>query len=163
MRTSRTIVVINQQSVYGTGLANATINRFVALGGANEARSSTLPTATDFTPTLTTAQSEYQAAVAKYGASSVAVVAIGFQEVGQMLIQAKSSFPSLLEATLVRIGRRVAEHRLHQLDQRESADSSQVKADQHHRRVPAAATAKTNAFVAEFTAAADGQAPTRTR
>ena len=37
--------------------------------------------------------------MAKYGASSVAVVAIGYQEVGQMLIQAKSSFPSLLAAT----------------------------------------------------------------
>jgi len=31
------IIVINQQSVYGTGLANATMVRFVALGGHTEA------------------------------------------------------------------------------------------------------------------------------
>ena len=93
------IVPVNQQSVYGTGLANATMNRFAALGGHSEAEIQYATTATDFTPTLTTAQSEYQSAVAKYGASHVAVVAIGFQEVGQMLVQMKSSFPSLLAAT----------------------------------------------------------------
>ena len=93
------IVPINQQSVYGTGLANATMNRFAALGGHSEAEIQYATTATDFTATLTTAQSEYQSAVAKYGASHVAVVAIGFQEVGQMLVQMKSSYPSLLSAT----------------------------------------------------------------
>ncbi len=93
------IVPINQQSVYGTGLANATMNRFATLGGHSEAEIQYATTATDFTPTLTTAQSEYQSAVAKYGASHVAVVAIGFQEVGQMLVQAKSSFSGLLATT----------------------------------------------------------------
>jgi branched-chain amino acid transport system substrate-binding protein len=93
------IVPVNQQSVYGTGLANATINRFVALGGHAAAEIQYSTTATDFTPTLTTAQSEYQSAVSTYGASHVAIVAIGFQEVGQMLVQMKSSFPSLLGAT----------------------------------------------------------------
>jgi len=93
------IVPINQQSVYGTGLANATMNRFVALGGHSEVEIQYASTATDFTATLTTAQTEYQSAVAKYGASHVAVVAIGFQEVGQMLVQMKSSYPSLLSAT----------------------------------------------------------------
>jgi branched-chain amino acid transport system substrate-binding protein len=93
------IVPINQQSVYGTGLANATINRFEALGGHAAAEIQYATTAADFTPTLTTAQSEYQSAVATYGASHVAIVAIGFQEVGQMLVQTKSSFPGLLSAT----------------------------------------------------------------
>ncbi|MDA4115960.1 MAG: ABC transporter substrate-binding protein [Thaumarchaeota archaeon] len=93
------IIPINQQSVYGTGLANATINRFVALGGHASAEIQYATTVSDFTPTLTTAQSEYQSAVSTYGASHVAVVAIGFQEVGQMLVQMKSSFPSLLSAT----------------------------------------------------------------
>jgi len=92
------IIPINQQSVYGTGLANATINRFVALGGHAGTEIQYATTAADFTPTLTTAQSEYQSAVSTYGASHVAVVAIGFQEVGQMLVQAKSSFPGLLTA-----------------------------------------------------------------
>src|SRR4029077_20549450 len=93
------IVPINQQSVYGTGLANATINRFVSLGGHASAEIQYSSTATDFTATLTTAQSEYQSAVGTYGASHVAVVAIGFQEVGQMLVQMKSSYPALLSAT----------------------------------------------------------------
>ena len=93
------IVVVNQQSVYGTGLANATIVRFTALGGHAEAEVQYSTIATDFTPTLSTMQSEYQSAVGKYGASSVAIVAIGFQEVGNMLVQAKSLDPGLLSAT----------------------------------------------------------------
>jgi len=93
------IVVINQQSVYGTGLANATIVRYEALGGHVQDDVQYPTTASDFTPTLTTAQTDYQAAVAKYGAANVAVVAIGFQEVGQMLIQAKSSFSGILGST----------------------------------------------------------------
>ena len=93
------IVPINLQSVYGTGLANATIIRFDALGGHSEAEIQYAASVTDFTATLTAAQTEYQSAVATYGASHVAVVAIGYQEVGQMLVQMKSSYPSLLTAT----------------------------------------------------------------
>ncbi len=99
------IVVVNQQSVYGTGLANATIVRFAALGGHAEAEVQYSTIATDFTPTLTTMQSEYQSAVGKYGASSVAIVAIGFQEVGNMLVQAKSLLPGPAVCYLVRVGR----------------------------------------------------------
>jgi len=76
------IILIAQNSVYGAGLANATANRFTALGGNIQDKLLYSTTVTDFTPTLTTAQSDYTAAVAKYGASSVAIVAIGFQEVG---------------------------------------------------------------------------------
>ncbi|HUI01684.1 MAG TPA: ABC transporter substrate-binding protein [Nitrososphaerales archaeon] len=93
------IIVINQNSVYGAGLANATINRYKALGGNVQDQIQYSTTVTDFTPTLTTAQSDYTAAVGKYGAGSVAVVCIGFQEVGQMLLQTKSSFPGLLQTT----------------------------------------------------------------
>jgi len=93
------IVVIAQNSVYGAGLANATEARFTALGGTVQDSILYSTTVTDFTPTLTTAQTDYNAAVSKFGAGSVAIVAIGFQEVGQMLLQTKSSFPALLKTT----------------------------------------------------------------
>ena len=98
-RNVKDIILIDQNTVYGIGLANATAIRFEALGGAVQANIQYVSTAADFTPTLTTAQSDYTAAVAKYGASSVAVVAIGYQEVAQMLLTAKSSFPGLLQTT----------------------------------------------------------------
>ncbi len=93
------IILIDQNTVYGIGLANATANRFEALGGHVQDNIQYVSTATDFTPTLTTAQSDYNAAVSQYGAGSVAIVAIGYQEVGQMLLQTKSSFPTLLKTT----------------------------------------------------------------
>jgi len=147
------IVPINQQSVYGTGLANATMNRFVALGGHTEAEIQYSTTATDFTPTLTTAQSEYQAAVGKYGASHVAVVAIGFQEVGQMLVQAKSSFPGLLATTWYG-----SDGESQNLDFTNSTSaaapvSAQVKLLSSIGESPSP-SAKTEAFIAEFNATA---------
>ncbi len=152
------IVVINQQSVYGTGLANATMNRFVALGGHTESEVQYSSTATDFTPTLTTAQSEYQSGVAKYGASSVAVVAIGYQEVGQMLIQAKSSFPSLLSATWYGSDGEAQNTDFTNSTSAAAPVSAQVKLISTIGESPTP-SAKTNAFVAEFTAAAPGQTP----
>jgi branched-chain amino acid transport system substrate-binding protein len=152
------IIVINQQSVYGTGLANATMVRFVALGGHTEAEIQYSSTASDFTPTLTTAASEYQSAVAKFGASSVAVVAIGYQEVGQMLIQAKSSFPSLLSATWYGSDGEAQNTDFSNSTSSVAPISAQVKLISTIGQSPAA-TAKTNAFVAEFTAAAPGQTP----
>ena len=152
------IIVINQQSVYGTGLANATMNRFVALGGHTEAEVQYPSTASDFTPSLTTAASEYQSAVAKYGASSVAVVAIGYQEVGQMLIQAKSSFPNLLAATWYGSDGEAQNTDFSNSTSSVAPISAQVKLISTIGQSPSA-TAKTNAFVAEFTAAAPGQTP----
>ena len=151
------IVVINQQSVYGTGLANATMIRYEALGGHVQSEIQYSSTATDFTPTLTTAQSEYQTAVSTYGAASVAILAIGYQEVGQMLIQAKSSFPNLL--TSIWYG---SDGESDNTDFTNSTSavapiSSQVKLISTIGQAPVA-TAKTTAFVAEFNASA-GTAP----
>jgi len=147
------IIVINQQSVYGTGLANATMNRFVALGGHTESEIQYAASASDFTPTLTTAQSEYQAAVAHYGASGVAVVAIGYQEVGQMLIQAKSSFSNLLQANWYGSDGEAQNPDFTNSTSAAAPISAQVKLISTIGESPAA-TAKTNAFVAEFNATA---------
>jgi branched-chain amino acid transport system substrate-binding protein len=147
------IIVVNQQSVYGTGLANATMNRFVALGGHTEAEVQYSPSATDFTATLTTAQNEYQAATAKYGASSVAVVAIGYQEVANMLIQAKSSFPGILKATWYGSDGEAQNPDFTNSTSAAAPVTAQVKLISTIGESPAA-SAKTNAFVAEFNATA---------
>ncbi len=147
------IVVVNQQSVYGTGLANATIVRFEALGGHAETEIQYSSTATDFTPALSTMQSEYQSAVAKYGASSVAIVAIGFQEVGNMLVQAKSLDPGLLAATWYGSDGESQNTDFSNSTSSAAPISAQVKLVSTIGESPAA-TAATNSFIAEFNATA---------
>jgi branched-chain amino acid transport system substrate-binding protein len=129
------------------------MNRFVALGGHTEAEVQYAATATDFTPTLTTAQSEYNSAVSTYGASSVAVVAIGYQEVGQMLIQAKSSFPGLLSATWYGSDGEAQNTDFSNSTSAAAPVAAQVKLISTIGESPAA-TPKTNAFIAEFNATA---------
>jgi branched-chain amino acid transport system substrate-binding protein len=151
------VEIVAQNTVYGAGLANATANAFKADGGSVQNTVLYTSTATDFTPTLTTVQSDYSAAVAKYGASSVAVVAIGYQEVGQMLIQAKSSFPGLLKTTWFG-----SDGESDNTDFTNSTGgvgpiASQVKLISTIGESPAA-TAKYNSFVTEFTKAY-GSAP----
>lgn len=147
------IVVVNQQSVYGTGLANATIVRFTALGGHAEAEVQYSTIATDFTPTLSTMQSEYQSAVGKYGASSVAIVAIGFQEVGNMLVQAKSLDPGLLSATWYGSDGESQNTDFSNSTSAAAPIAAQVKLVSTIGESPAA-TAATNAFTQEFNATA---------
>jgi len=146
------IVLVDQNTVYGIGLANATAVRFAALGGNVQDNIQYVSTATDFTPTLTTAQSDYTAAVAKYGVSSVAIVAIGYQEVGQMLVQAKSSFPGLLKTTWFGSDGESQNTDFTNSTGGVGSIASQVKLISTIGE-SAASTDKTNAFVTEFTAA----------
>ena len=147
------IVVVNQQSVYGTGLANATIVRFTALGGHAAAEIQYSSTASDFTPTLSTLQSEYSAAVTQYGASSVAIVAIGYQEVGNMLVQAKSLDPGLLSATWYGSDGESQNTDFTNSTSAAAPISAQVKLISTIGQSPAA-TAATTAFISEFNATA---------
>jgi len=147
------IILIDQNTVYGIGLANATANRFEALGGHVQDNIQYVSTATDFTPTLTTAQSDYTAAVAKYGASSVAIVAVGYQEVGQMLVQAKSSFSGLLQTTWYGSDGESQNGAFTNSTGGVGAIASQVKLISTIGE-SAAATDKFNAFVKEFNATA---------
>ena len=145
------IILVDQNTVYGIGLANATAVRFAALGGNVQDNIQYVSTATDFTPTLTTAQTDYNAAVAKYGAGSVAIVAIGYQEVGQMLVQAKSSFPSLLKTTWFGSDGESQNTDFTNSTGGVGSIASQVKLISTIGE-SAASTDKTNAFVTEFTA-----------
>ncbi len=147
------IIIINQNTVYGSGLANATANRFVALGGNVQDKIQYVSTATDFTPTLTTAQSDYTAASAKYGASSVAIVAIGYQEVGQMLTQTKSSFPGLLQTTWYGSDGESQNAAFTNSTGGVGSIASQVKLISTIGENPPT-TDKSNAFIKEFTATA---------
>jgi len=147
------IVVVNQQTTYGTGLANATMSRFEALGGHAGSEVQYSYTATDFTPTRPTLQSEYNSAVSTYGASSVAIVAIGYQEVGQMLIQAKSSFSGLLAATWYGSDGEAQNTDFSNSTSAVAPIAAQVKLISTIGESPAA-TPKTNAFLAEFNATA---------
>ena len=95
------IVVLYANNVYGNGLANATEYKFEAHGGQDQgAYSYTYPASSyDFTAQLTSMQTAYQAAVSSYGSSHVAILAIGYQEIGTALLNAHTSFPTLLSAT----------------------------------------------------------------
>jgi branched-chain amino acid transport system substrate-binding protein len=93
------IVVLNRHDTYGDGLAKAVIDDFKLLGGSASTNS---PLAydiltTDFTPLLTSVQSDYNAAVSKIGATKVAIVAVTFETDGAgILLKAQSSFTGLL-------------------------------------------------------------------
>jgi branched-chain amino acid transport system substrate-binding protein len=93
------VVIVQRHDTYGDGLANATLNRFKALGGNAEPIIQYSTTATDYGPTVSQILSEYQTAVGKVGASKVAIVAIAFDEAGQILLKAESAAPQLMSAT----------------------------------------------------------------
>jgi len=93
------VIIVNRHDTYGDGLANATAARFSALGGKVV---DTIPydtATTDFTAILTKLNTDYNNAVTTYGASKVAIYDVAFQEAGTMLIQAQTSFKSLLTPT----------------------------------------------------------------
>ncbi len=97
----RQLIQVYIDTTYGSGLANSTAARFTALGGNVVAAVPYSSTTFDFTSTLATLSSEWSTAVTAAGgnASEVAIQAIGYEEVGDMLLQAKASYPSLLNGT----------------------------------------------------------------
>lgn len=92
----KALILVHRQDTYGSGLANATAARFTALGGTVVDNIPYDVTTTDFSSVLATIQSDWNNAVKTYGNSSVAIQAISFEELGTLLLQAKSSYPSLL-------------------------------------------------------------------
>jgi branched-chain amino acid transport system substrate-binding protein len=97
----RDVIIVYINTAYGSGLANATSARFKTLGGNVTAMVPYSSTSLDFTSTLAQISTEWTAAVAAAGgnASEVAIQAIGYQEVGQMLVQASKSYASLVNTT----------------------------------------------------------------
>jgi branched-chain amino acid transport system substrate-binding protein len=97
----RHVIIVYIDTAYGSGLANATSARFTQIGGSVTAMVPYASTTTDFTTTLAQLNTEWSDAVSAAGgnASQVAIQAIGYQEVGTMLLQAQSSYPQLLNTT----------------------------------------------------------------
>jgi branched-chain amino acid transport system substrate-binding protein len=93
------VIIVNRHDTYGDGLANATAARFTTLGGHVVDKIPYDTTTTDFTAILTKLNTDYQSAVTTYGAGKVAIYDVAFQEAGTMLIQAQTSFSSLLTST----------------------------------------------------------------
>jgi branched-chain amino acid transport system substrate-binding protein len=92
----RHLIIVYRQDTYGAGLAQAVATRFVALGGDVISQIPYDTSTTDFSSVLNTINTLWASNVAKYGCEAVAIQAISFEELGTMLLQAKSSFPQLL-------------------------------------------------------------------
>jgi len=94
-RGATDVVIVQRHDTYGDGLANATRDSFIALGGhvqpiirydATAADAGTL----DFTATLNTLNTEFNTAAGTYGVGKVAIYVIAFEEFSQMIIKASS-------------------------------------------------------------------------
>ena len=97
----RNLIIVYTNQAYGSGLANATSSLFKAKGGNVTAMIPYTPSTTSFGPTLASMNSAWSTAVANAGGntSAVAFQVIGYQEVGSLLQQASTSYPSLLNST----------------------------------------------------------------
>jgi branched-chain amino acid transport system substrate-binding protein len=94
----RNVIIVYTNQAYGSGLANSTAARFTALGGNVTTKIPYTPSSTDFTSVLSLMASAWTTAVSNAGgnASAVAIDAIGYQDVGTLLTQAKTDDPQLL-------------------------------------------------------------------
>jgi branched-chain amino acid transport system substrate-binding protein len=90
------VVVLHRNDPYGNGLAKAFEDNFKAAGQTVLLDQQFDPGATDFTTQLTAMKSAVDTAVASKGASHVAVQLITFDEGGVVMLQAQSSYASLL-------------------------------------------------------------------
>jgi branched-chain amino acid transport system substrate-binding protein len=90
------LIIAYRQDTYGQGLAAAVASRFTALGGHVLAQVPYDPTITDFSSVLSTINTLWNSGVATYGCGAVAIQAISFEELGTMLLQAKTNYPQLL-------------------------------------------------------------------
>jgi len=93
-------IVIARHDTWGDGLSGAFETKYKALGGTIVDSVQYTPVSSgtyDFSAQLTTMSNDYNSAVAKYGASSVAIVAVSFDELS-VIYQQLSSYPALTKA-----------------------------------------------------------------
>lgn len=90
------IVPIYENNAYGSGLVNATTNRFVQLGGHYDTNGISYdPDATkEYSTQASLLNTEVQNAISTYGASHVAVYAIGYEELAS-IITSSNQYPAL--------------------------------------------------------------------
>ena len=94
-------IVVARHDTWGDGLSAAFEARYQQIGGTIIDTVPYTPVTTgtyDFSPQLTQIQSDYTTAVAKYGASKVAILAVSFDELS-VIYQQATSYKNLLSAT----------------------------------------------------------------
>ena len=98
-RGASALIIVQRHDSYGNFLANATAQRFKALGGhvIDIIPYDTLTT--DFTPVLATLYNDFQTANSTYP-NSVAMDFVSFEELAQIITQAEQQHPSLLNGKL---------------------------------------------------------------
>lgn len=93
----RGAIIVYRDDTYGYGLYNYTSADFSAINASDTVDAVPYSsTATSFTGILPTINTDFTTLAAKYGASHVAIDAISFEEIGYMLKEAQTSYPSLL-------------------------------------------------------------------
>jgi len=94
-RGAKALIIVSRQDLYGQGLANATSSFFTYLGGSTVKVIDTIyyPTdTTDFSTYVKTLNDDFNANVAAYGANSIAIDVIAFEEFGSLILKAKSNY-----------------------------------------------------------------------
>jgi len=89
------VIIVQRHDSYGDSLASGISARFTALGGQVIADLQYDVSTTDFTTVLNALQADFDTNVGTYGAGHIAIYVVGFEELGQMLLQAKQyqAFP----------------------------------------------------------------------
>jgi branched-chain amino acid transport system substrate-binding protein len=95
------VIITYIDDTYGSGLYNYTNADFSTAGGSGVTvdavpYSPTLAGVQAFNGVASTINADYSALSTKYGASSVAILAISFEELGYLLKAAQASYPTLL-------------------------------------------------------------------
>jgi len=99
---AQAVVIVNRDDTYGNGLANATESWLkadsssVLIGGPTKYGQ----TASDFTSTIQTIQTQYNQFASQVGAAHVAIYIVAFQEYGAILQQVHTQAPQLLSTPL---------------------------------------------------------------
>ena len=99
---AQAVIIVNRDDTYGNGLANATQawlkadDPSILIGGPTKYGQ----TATDFTSTISTIETQYNQFVSQVGAAHVAIYIIAFQEYGAILGQVHTQAPQLLNTKL---------------------------------------------------------------
>ena len=99
---AQAVIIINRDDTYGNGLANATMawlkhdDPSIVIGGPTKYGQ----TASDFTSTIATIQSQYSQFSSQVGAAHVAIYIVAFQEYGAILSQVHTQAPSLLSTAI---------------------------------------------------------------
>jgi len=97
----RGIIIVYRDDTYGYGLYNYTSADFEKSGGSGVTvdavpYSTSLSGAAAFSSIASTINTDYQALSSKYGANATAIDAISFEEVGYLMTEMQSAYPTLL-------------------------------------------------------------------